>query len=125
MALPKLSRSELKIMEALWRLGPSSVRQVQDTFPEKRRPAYTTVQTMIYRLEAKKAVKRTSKIGGALIFEALVTRDAAQGRLLDELLELFGGRAQPLMSQLIESGKLTLDDIEEARKVLRKSVRKE
>ena len=125
MASPKLTRSELKIMEALWRLGPSSVRQVQDTFPEKRRPAYTTVQTMIYRLEAKKAVKRTSKIGGALIFEALVTRDAAQSRLLDELLELFGGRAQPLMSQLIESGKLTLDDIEEARKVLRKSVMKE
>jgi predicted transcriptional regulator len=112
-------------MEALWRLGPSSVRQVQDTFPEKRRPAYTTVQTMIYRLEAKKAVRRTSKIGGALIFEAVVTRDAAQGRLLEELLELFGGRAQPLMSQLIESGKLTLDDIEEARKVLRKSARKE
>ena len=125
MALPKLSRSELKIMEALWRLGPSSVRQVQDTFPEKRRPAYTTTQTMIYRLEAKKAVRRTSKIGGALIFEALVSRDAAQNRLLDELLELFGGRAQPLMSQLIESGKLTLDDIEEARKVLRKSARKE
>ena len=125
MALPKLSRSELKIMEALWRLGPSSVRQVQDTFPEKRRPAYTTVQTMIYRLEAKKAVKRTSKIGGALIFDAVVTRDAAQNRLLNELLELFGGRAQPLMSQLIESGKLTLADIEEARKVLRKSVRKE
>lgn len=125
MALPKLSRSELKIMEALWRLGPSSVRQVQDTFPEKKRPAYTTVQTMIYRLETKKAVRRTSKIGGALIFEALVTRDAAQSRLLGELLELFGGRAQPLMSQLIESGKLTLDDIEEARKVLKKSVRKE
>lgn len=125
MASPKLSRSELKIMEALWQLGPSSVRQVQDTFPEKRRPAYTTVQTMIYRLETKKAVKRTSKIGGALIFEALVTRDAAQNRLLDELLELFGGRAQPLMSQLIESGKLTLDDIEDARKVLRKSARKE
>jgi len=125
LASPKLSRSELKIMEALWQLGPSSVRQVQDTFPEKRRPAYTTVQTMIYRLETKKAVKRTSKIGGALIFEALVTRDAAQNRLLDELLELFGGRAQPLMSQLIESGKLTLDDIEDARKVLRKSARKE
>ncbi len=125
MALPKLSRSELKILEALWRLGPSSVRQVQETFPVKKRPAYTTVQTMIYRLEAKKAVKRTSKIGGALIFEALVTRDATQNRLLDELLELFGGRAQPLMSQLIESGKLTLEDIEEARKVLKKSVPKE
>lgn len=125
MALPRLTRSELKIMEALWRLGPSSVRQVQDTFRGKRRPAYTTVQTMIYRLEAKKAVRRTNKIGGALIFEALVTRDAAQSRLVDELLELFGGRAQPLMSQLIESGKLTLDDIEEARKVLRKSARKE
>ena len=125
MPQPKLSKLELKIMEALWRLGPSSVRQVQDTFPEKRRPAYTTVQTMIYRLEAKKAVKRTSKIGGALIFDAVVTRDAAQNRLLNELLELFGGRAQPLMSQLIESGRLTLADIEEARKVLRKSVRKE
>ena len=125
MAQPKLSRSELKVMEALWRLGAASVREVQETFPEKRRPAYTTVQTMMYRLEAKKAVKRTKKVGGALIFEAVVSRAAAQRRLLDELLELFGGRAQPLMSQLIESGELTLEDIEEARKALRKAATKE
>ena len=125
MALPKLSRTELKIMEALWQLGPASVREVQETFAAKRRPAYTTVQTMIYRLEAKNAVKRTKKIGGALIFEAVVSRTAARRRLLDELLELFGGRAQPLMSELIEAGKLTLDDIEEARKALRKPATKE
>jgi BlaI family penicillinase repressor len=125
MVQPKLSRSELKIMEALWRLGAASVREVQETFPEKRCPAYTTVQTMMYRLEAKEAVKRTKKVGGALIFEAVVSRAAAQRRLLDELLELFGGRAQPLMSQLIESGQLTLEDIEEARKALRKAATKE
>jgi predicted transcriptional regulator len=122
---PKLSRTELKIMDALWENGPSSVREVQETFPEKRRPAYTTVQTMIYRLEVKGAVRRTKKVGGAHIFEAVVSRDSVQRRLLDEVLELFGGRAQPLMSHLIDSGKLTLDDIEEARKALRKPKPKE
>jgi len=125
MAIPKLSRTELKVMEALWSHGASSIREVQETLPAKGRPAYTTVQTLVYRLEAKGAVRRTKKIGGAHIFEAAVSRDAAQRRLVDDLLGLFGGRAQPLMSHLIEAGKLTLDDIEDAKKVLRKAVKKE
>jgi predicted transcriptional regulator len=125
MALPKLSKLELKIMGALWSKGASSVREIQESLPAKRRPAYTTVQTMLYRLEAKNAVRRSKKIGNAHIFEAVISRNAAQGRLIDELLALFGGRAQPLMSHLIESGQLTLDDIEEARKTLRGLGKKE
>jgi len=125
MALPKLSKLELKIMGALWSKGASSVREIQESLPAKRRPAYTTVQTMLYRLEAKNAVRRSKKIGNAHIFEAVISRNAAQGRLIDELLALFGGRAQPLMSHLIESGQLTLDDIEEARKTLRDLGKKE
>jgi predicted transcriptional regulator len=125
MALPKLTRFELQIMEALWTRGPSSVREVLESFPEEDRPAFTTVQTMIYRLESKKAVRRTKKIGNALIFEALISRDAAQRRLVDDLLTLLGGRIQPLMSHLIEAGQLTLEDVEEARKMLRKSTKKE
>ena len=125
MALPKLSKLELKIMGALWSKGASSVREIQESLPAKRRPAYTTVQTMLYRLEAKDAVRRSKKIGNAHIFEAVISRNAAQGRLIDELLALFGGRAQPLMSHLIESGQLTLDDIEEARKTLRGLGKKE
>jgi BlaI family penicillinase repressor len=125
MASPKLSRLELKIMEALWTKGPSSVREIQETFPAKRRPAYTTVQTIVYRLEAKNALRRARKIGNAHIFEALISQTAAQRRLIDELLGLFGGRVQPLMSHLIESGQLTLDDIEEARAALRSTTEKE
>jgi len=117
--LPKLSKLELAIMETLWTKGASSVREIQEGFPAKRRPAYTTVQTIVYRLEAKNALRRTKKIGNAHIFEALVSRTAAQRRLIDELLGLFGGRAQPLMSHLVESGQLTLDDIEHARAALR------
>jgi predicted transcriptional regulator len=120
---PKLSRAELKIMKALWEHGPSSVREVQETFPEKRRPAYTTVQTMMYRLEAKHAVQRVKKVGGAHVFDALVSRDAAEHKVIDDLLELFGGSAQPLMSRLIEAGKLTRADIEEAQAILRKTRR--
>jgi BlaI family transcriptional regulator, penicillinase repressor len=123
--LPKLSKLELKIMEALWTKGPSSVREIQESFPAKRRPAYTTVQTIVYRLEAKNALKRTKKIGNAHIFDALISRAAAQRRLIDELLALFGGRTQPLMSHLIESGQLTLEDVEEARKALGDLPRKE
>ena len=125
MPSPKLSRLELKIMEALWTKGASSVREIQEAFPAKRRPAYTTVQTIVYRLEAKNAVRRTKKIGNAHIFEAVLSRTAAQRRLIDEVLGLFGGRAQPLMSHLIESGQLTLDDIEEARAALRAQPKKE
>lgn len=125
MAVPKLSKLELKIMEVLWRLGSASVREVQESFPEPGRPAYTTVQTVLYRLEAKKAVARTKKIGNAHIFEAVFSKKAVHRRVIDDLLGIFGGRAQPLVSHLIESGQLTLDDIDEARKTLRKLARKE
>ena len=119
MADPKLSNLELQIMERLWTQGPSSIREIQDAFPEKRRPAYTTIQTTVYRLEAKKAVNRVKKVGNCHIFEAAVSRDAAQRRLIDDLLALFGGRTQPVMAHLIESGRLTLADIKEAEKTLR------
>lgn len=112
-------------MEALWSHGASSVREVLESFPEQDRPAFTTVQTMIYRLESKKAVRRAKKIGNALIFEAVISRETAHRRLVDDLLGLFGGRIRPLMSHLIEAGQLTLEDVEEARKMLRKSIRKE
>ena len=126
MAAPKLSPGELQIMETLWEQGACSVRELQEAFPEKGRPAFTTVQTMVTRLEAKGAVQLVKRVGKANIFEAATTRKRAQGRLIDELLSLFGGRMQPVMAQLIESGKLTLEDVEEARKTLRKlSTRKE
>jgi predicted transcriptional regulator len=120
MALPKLTRLELQIMDALWTHGASSVREIQERFPEKGRPAYTTVQTMVYRLEVKKAIRRVKKIGNAHIFEAAISRNAAQRRLIDELLSFFGGRSQPVMAHLIESGSLTLDDVKEAEQTLRK-----
>lgn len=122
---PKLTRLELQIMEALWTQGRASIRDVQESFPEKRRPAYTTVQTTVYRLEAKNAVRRVKKVGNFHIFEAAVSRTAAQRRLVDDLLALFGGSTQPVMAHLIESGKLTLQDVKEAEKLLRKLVRKE
>jgi predicted transcriptional regulator len=122
---PKLSKLELKIMAALWNRGALSVREIQEHFPARRRPAYTTVQTIVYRLEAKHALKRTKKIGNAHIFEAVISQSAAQSKLIDDLLGLFGGRAQPLMSHLIESGQLTLADIEAARAALRDSTKKE
>jgi len=119
MGLPKLTKLELRIMEALWDRGAASIREIQETFPARERPAYTTVQTTAYRLEAKKAVRRTKKIGNAHIFEAVISRNAAQRRLIDELLGLFGGRTQPIMAHLIESGRLTLGDVREAEKFLR------
>jgi BlaI family penicillinase repressor len=125
MATPKLTKLELGIMEALWRLGPRSIREIQEAFPKSRRPAYTTVQTTVYRLEAKQAVRRAKKIGNAHIFEAVVSRGAAHGRLIDEVLGLFGGRAQPLMAHLIESGNLTMKDVEEAEATLRQLAKKE
>lgn len=112
-------------MEALWRRGASSVREIQEAFPEKDRPAYTTVQTVVYRLETKNAIRRVKKVGNAHIFEALISRGAAQRRLIDELLSLFGGRSQPIVAHLIESGKLTLEDVREAEKMLRKIARKD
>ena len=125
MPSPKLSKLEFKIMQALWSKGALSVREIQETFPAKRRPAYTTVQTMVYRLETKNALKRTKKIGNAHIFEAVISQTAAHRKVIDELLGLFGGRAQPLMAHLIESGQLTLEDIEDARKALRDPAAKE
>ena len=125
MALPKLTRLELQIMEALWSHGASSVREIQERFPEKNRPAYTTVQTMVYRLEGKKAIRRVKKIGNAHIFEPLVSRHAAQRRLVDELVSFFGGRIQPVVAHLIESGQLTLEDVKEAEHTLRKLARKD
>ena len=119
MAHAKLSRLELQIMEALWTHGVLAVREVQEQFPEETRPAYTTVQTMLYRLEAKKVVRRVKKIGNAHIFEAVVGRAAAQRRLIDDFLGLFGGRAQPVMAHLIQTGKLTLDDVREAERLLK------
>jgi predicted transcriptional regulator len=121
MSRPKLSRLELKIMEALWQHGAASVREIQESLPAKGRPAYTTVQTILTRLEAKEAVRRARKISNAHIYEAVITRGAEQRRLVDDLLTFFGGRAAPLMSHLIESGQLTLKDVEEARKLLKKA----
>src|SRR5216684_4521915 len=109
MTKPKLSKLELQIMDALWNRGPSSIREIQEAFPERDRPAYTTIQTTVYRLESKMALRRVKKISNAHIFEAVVSRRAAQRRLIDELLGLFGGRTQPVMAHLIETGKLTLD----------------
>lgn len=125
MAAPKLSKLELIIMEALWERGACSIREIHDAFPKRGRPAYTTVQTMVYRLEAKNMVRRTKKISNAHIFEAVITREAAQKRLIDDLLGIFGGRAQPVMAHLIESGKLTMSDIKEAEKALRELTRKD
>src|SRR6266545_3606294 len=125
MAQPRLTKLELQIMEALWNRGTASIREIQETFPEVDRPAYTTVQTTVYRLEGKKAVRRVKKISNAHIFEATISRNSAQRRLIDELLGLFGGRTQPVMAHLIESGKLTLDDVQEAEKALRKLAKKE
>src|SRR6266566_5186506 len=125
MTLPKLTKLELQIMEALWSRGASSIREIQETFPERTRPAYTTIQTTVYRMERKKVLRRIKKIGNAHIFEAVVSRHAAQRRLIDDLLNLFGGRTQPVKAHLIESGKLTLAEVREAEKTLRKFARKE
>jgi predicted transcriptional regulator len=119
MLLPKLSKLELQIMQALWKGGALSIREIQEAFPKNGRPAYTTVQTMVYRLEAKKALRRARKISNAHIFEALISRKSVQRRLVDEFLGFFGGRTQPVMAHLIETGKLTLEDVQEAEKLLR------
>ena len=125
MAKPKLTKLELQIMEALWIQGQASIREIQETFPKKDRPAYTTIQTTVYRLEGKEAVRRIRKVGNFHIFEAAVSRNATQRKLIDDLLALFGGRTQPVMAHLIESGKLTLEDVKEAAKILRKLERKD
>lgn len=119
MGNPKLSRLEMQIMEVLWNCSTASIREIQESFPEKKRPAYTTIQTTVYRLETKKAVRRVKKVGNFHVFEAAISRDLAQRKLIDDLLALFGGRTQPVMAHLIESGRLTLADIKEAEKTLR------
>ena len=124
-ALPKLTKLELQIMETLWTQGACSVREIHQAFPERTRPAFTTVQTTIYRLEGKKALRRVKRIGNANIFEAAMSRTAAQGRLIDDLLNLFGGRTKPVMAHLVESGKLTLDDVKEAEQAIRAVARKD
>ena len=118
MAQPKLSKLELQILEALWAHQKASIREILEAFPEPR-PAYTTIQTTVYRLEAKKTVRRVRKIGNAHIFEPIVARDVTRQRLLDEILSFFGGRAQPMMAQLAEAGKVTLDDVRELEKTIR------
>jgi BlaI family transcriptional regulator, penicillinase repressor len=125
MPKPKLTKLELQIMEALWQRGNASIREIQESFPALDRPAYTTIQTTVYRLEGKKAVRRVKKVGNFHVFEAAVSRGDAQRKLIDDLLALFGGRTQPVMARLIESGKLTLADVKEAEKTLRKLEKKD
>jgi len=125
MPVPKLSKLELQIMDVLWNHGPCCVRDILETFPARKRPAYTTIQTTIYRLEAKKAVHRARRVGNVHIFEASIARNAAQRRLIDEFLGLFGGRTQPLMTHLIESGRLTQEDFKEAQRTFQKLSRGE
>jgi predicted transcriptional regulator len=119
MAGTKLSKLEMQIMETLWTRGEASIREMQDAFPAKKRPGYTTIQTMVYRLEAKKVLRRTRKVGNFHMFAAMVSRDAAQRRLVDDLLAMFGGQSRPVMAHLIEAGKLTLDDVEFAERTLK------
>jgi BlaI family transcriptional regulator, penicillinase repressor len=121
----KLTKLELQIMEIFWNRGACSIREVHEAFPERGRPAYTTIQTTVYRLERKKALKLTKRIGKANILEAAISRSDAQRGLINELVALFGGHAKPVMAHLIESGQLTLEDVEEARKDLRKLARKD
>ena len=125
MPLPKLTRLELQIMETLWSEGPCSIRELLEAFPEDERLAYTTVQTVVYRLEAKKAVRRSSKVNKAHLFEARVSRASAQHRMVDDLVALFGGRRLPIVTHLIESGKLTSEELREARAALRKATKRE
>jgi BlaI family penicillinase repressor len=123
MPLPKLTRLELRIMETLWSRGPSSIRELLEACPTDERLAYTTVQTVVYRLEAKKAVRRTSKVSNAHVFEAVVSRASAQHRMIDDLVALFGGQRLPIVTHLIESGKLTPEEVRGARKALRNLAR--
>jgi BlaI family transcriptional regulator, penicillinase repressor len=118
MARPRLTRLELQILEILWTRGNASIREIQEAFPAPR-PAYTTVQTTVYRMEGKQAVRRARKISNAHIFEPTVAREMARRRLLDEILRFFGGRAQPMMAQLVEAGKLTIDDVRELERAIK------
>ena len=121
----KFSPTELQVMEEFWKHARLSVREILESFPEKDRPPYTSIQTIVYRLEERGAVRRVRKIGNAHIFEAVTSRQEARGRFIDDLLQLFGGKAQSVMAHLVESGKLTMDDVKEAEKALRKLERKD
>ena len=125
MPLPKLTRLELQVMGTLWSRGPCSIRELLEAFPKDERLAYTTVQTVVYRLEAKRVIRRTSKFGNAHVFEAIVSRDSAQHRMIDDLVALFGGSRLPIVTHLIESGKLTPKELREARATLRKATKRE
>lgn len=125
MLKPRLTKLELQVLEALWQKGACSVREIQETFPEPGRPAYTTVQTVVYRLERKKVLRCVKRISNANIFEAVISRKDAQGRLINELMALLGGRAKLVMAHLVETGDLTLDDVKEVERTLRKPVRKD
>jgi predicted transcriptional regulator len=120
---PKLTKLELQIMEALWTRGMCSIREIQETFPKANRPAFSTIQTTVYRMEGKGALRCVKRISNANIFEAAISRDAAQNRLIDDLLSLFGGR--PVMARLVENGVVTLEDIREAEMAIRKLSRNE
>jgi BlaI family penicillinase repressor len=119
-----LTKPELQIMEVLWTRGACSVREIHDALPDKGRPAFTTIQTVVYRLEKKQMLRCVKRISNANIFEAAVSRDDAHGSLVDELLALFGGRPRPVIARLVESGKVTLDDIKEAEDALKKLLKK-
>lgn len=119
MSTPRLSKLEFHIMETLWNKGEASIREIQDAFPSKRKPAYTTIQTTVYRMESKGVARRVRKVGNFHLFAASISRDAAQRRLIDELLGFFGGSSQPVMAHLVESGKLSMEDIREAEKALK------
>lgn len=121
---PKLSKLELQIMELLWSRGECCIRDIVDAFPARKKPAYTTIQTTVYRLAAKKALRQSRKVGNVHVFEPLIARSAAQRRLVDEFLALFGGRAQPLMAHLIESGRLSFEDLQEAQKAFQRLSKK-
>ena|SRR5579863_5322726 len=125
MPLPKLTRLELRIMETLWSKGSCAIRELLEAFPENKRPAYTTVQTVVNRLEAKRAIRRIDRIGNAHIFEPLISRGSAQHRMIDELVAWFGGRPLPIMTHLIESGRLTPEEVREAQKALRNIAKKD
>lgn len=117
---PKLSKLELQIMEVLWSQGECCIRDIVDAFPARKKPAYTTIQTTVYRLAVKKALRQSKRVGNVHVFEALIARSAAQSRLVDEFLSLFGGRAQPLMTHLVESGRLSIEDLKEAQKTFQR-----
>jgi len=125
MVQPRLTALELQIMEALWSQGRLSIREIQEAFPEADRPAYTTIQTTVYRLEEKNALRRVRKVGNAHVFESVISRQEGQGRLIDDLLGLFGGRTQPVVAHLVETGKMTLDDVREAEKLIKSLARKD